>query len=56
MEKVKDYFNNFYTEIGRYKHGIHVLNNGISEEEITDFEIKYHIYLPFFYREWLKNE
>lgn len=54
MKTVKDYFNHFYTEIGKYKQGIHVLNNGISEEEITDFEIKYHIYLPFYYREWLK--
>lgn len=54
MERVKDYFNKFYTEIGKYKRGIHVLNDGISEKEIDDFEIKYHMYLPFFYREWLK--
>ena len=54
MNAVKDYFNKFCTEIGKYKQGIHVLNDGISEKEIDDFEIKYHMYLPFFYREWLK--
>ncbi|MDE7200368.1 MAG: SMI1/KNR4 family protein [Lachnospiraceae bacterium] len=54
MKTVKDYFSRFYTEIGKYKQGIHVLNDGISEAEINDFEIKYHIYLPFYYREWLK--
>ena len=31
MNAVKDYFNKFYTEIGKYKQGIHVLNDGISE-------------------------
>lgn len=54
MKRVKDYFNKFYTEIGKYKQGVHVLNDGISETEVNDFEIKYHMYLPFFYREWLK--
>ena len=54
MKLVKDYFNKFYTEIGKYKQGIHVLNDGISETEVNDFEVKYHMYLPFFYREWLK--
>ena len=54
MKLVKDYFNKFYTEIGKYKQGVHVLNDGISETEVNDFEIKYHMYLPFFYREWLK--
>ncbi|MDE7297969.1 MAG: SMI1/KNR4 family protein [Lachnospiraceae bacterium] len=54
MKTVKDYFNNFYTEIKKYKQGIHTLNNGISEEIINDFETKYDFCLPFYYREWLK--
>ncbi len=54
MKTVKDYFSQFYLEIEKYEQGIHVLNNGITEEELTDFEIRYNIYLPFYYREWLK--
>ena len=54
MKTVKDYFNQFYLEIEKYKQGIHVLNNGITEAELTDFEMRYNICLPFYYREWLK--
>lgn len=38
MKTAKDYFNQFYSEIEKYKQGIHVLNHGITEEELTDFE------------------
>lgn len=54
MKTVEDYFNQFYSEIEKYKQGIHVLNNGITEAELTDFEMRYNICLPFYYREWLK--
>lgn len=54
MREVEKYFNDFYLELGKYIDGIHVLNRGITEKEISVFEKKYNLCLPFYYREWLK--
>lgn len=54
MKSVKEYFLSFYTEINKYSSGIHTLNPGISESLLSDFEQKYNIKLPYYYREWLK--
>lgn len=54
MTNLEKYFNDFYSELRKYADGIHVLNEGITEQEISDFEEKYNISLPFYYREWLK--
>ena len=52
--KLEKYFNSFYSELRKYTDGIHVLDKGITEQEILEFEEKYNICLPFYYREWLK--
>ena len=54
MKSVNSYFSSFYTEINKYSAGIHILNPGTSESLLSDFENKYNIKLPYYYREWLK--
>ncbi|MDO5157042.1 MAG: SMI1/KNR4 family protein, partial [Eubacteriales bacterium] len=54
MKKVEKYYKRFLKELSKYKQGVHALNVGISEEEITKFEDLYNINLPHYYREWLK--
>ncbi|MCH5345368.1 MAG: SMI1/KNR4 family protein, partial [Acetatifactor sp.] len=54
IKLVQEYFKSFYTELKKYNDGIHILNEGVSEEDLSYFENKYKIYLPFYYREWLK--
>ncbi|MCM1180782.1 MAG: SMI1/KNR4 family protein [Clostridium sp.] len=54
MKKVEKYYKKFYKELSKYKVGIHSLNSGIPEEKIRQFEDRYNINLPYYYREWLK--
>ena len=54
LKSVNSYFSSFYTEINKYSAGIHILNSGTSESLLSDFEHKYNIKLPYYYREWLK--
>ena len=55
MNSVEQYFNSFYSEVEKYVEGMHIFKEGISEKEMCCSEETYNICLPYYYREWLKN-
>lgn len=42
------------SEIRKYSLGVQLLNKGIDEKTICDFEKKYGIFIPDIYKQWLK--
>lgn len=52
---VNKYFKAFYKEYNKYADGVHKLQEGASDKVVYDFEEKYNMNLPYYYKEWLKN-
>lgn len=42
-------------EIKKYAEGVHILNKGAKERELSCFEETFGMFLPRVYKEWLKN-
>lgn len=51
---INKYFKAFYKEYNRYAEGVHGLKEGASDRTVYDFEEKYNMNLPYYYKEWLK--
>lgn len=43
------------SEISKYAKGIHLLNEGIDESQIENFEKTYNMVIPLSYKQWLKK-